>query len=154
MKSYAVRKRAGDVHEQRVTAALVSQGWEVAPWGLDTLPASIREAIWRSESRWRYFPDLVAARHGETVVIDAKDRMPDTPGQRFSIKRECVQFGLQWMGAFGLPVFYVCGEQLAVLTPQEVMTYGTCQGGAYYLVWPSFARRFGEVFGEAQVAVA
>lgn len=149
-----MRKHAGDVHEQRVTSALESQGWEVAPWGLDTLPPLIREAIWRSGSRWRYFPDLVTARGVETVVIDAKDRLPGTPGQRFSVKRECVQFGLQFMGAFGLPVFYICGGQLAVLTPQEVMTYGTCQGGAYYLVWPSFARRFSEVFGESQVAVA
>lgn len=144
------RKSVGDVHERRVIEELRSRGWEVAPWGQGILPDKIRNALSRSESRWRHFPDLVAARDGEVITIDAKDRMRSTESDRYAIKRDCVSFGLQFLAAFGIPVFYVFGN-LGVLTPSEVSSYGTvgprARGGAYYLINGRLAHHFDDVFG-------
>lgn len=158
MEGYAVRKRTGDAHERRVRSELERHGWVTDVWGQDSLPGPIRDALIASGSRWRFFPDLAAARNGEVITVDAKDRLGGTPGSRFAVKRECVSFGLQFMAAFGIPVFYVLGPQMMVLTPQDVMTYGSLgprsHTGAYYLVGTSFARPFTVVFGKAAMAVA
>lgn len=69
---------------------------------------------------------------------------------RYAISRECVNFGIQFVAAFGVPIFYVFGN-LGVLTPQEVMAYGStgvrAMGGSYYLVDGRLARQFDDVFG-------
>ena len=150
MATWHERKTVGDAHEQRVTGELLFRGWEVAPWGQGILPDKIREALGRSDSRWRHFPDLVAARDGDVITIDAKDRIRSTESDRYAIKRECVSFGLQFLAAFGIPVFYVFGN-LGVLTPSEVSTYGTAgprvRGGSYYLINSRLSHHFDDVFG-------
>jgi Holliday junction resolvase len=144
------RKLVGDQHEERVSRELDSRGWAVAPWGQGILPTPIQDALSRSDSRWKYFPDLVAAREGDVVTIDCKDRMRSTETDRYAIKRECVSFGLQFLAAFGIQIFYVFGN-LGVLTPTEVMAYATIgprvQGGAYYLINGRLAHQFDDVFG-------
>ena len=50
--------------------------------------------------------------------------MRSTETGRYAISRECVAFGLQFVAAFGIPVYYVFGN-LGVLCPTEVMSYGT-----------------------------
>lgn len=156
MDGYAVRKPVGDAHELRVAAEFRRCGWVTGEWGQAVLPVPVREALVASRSRWRYFPDLVAARGGEVVTVDAKDRLASATSDRYAVSRECVSFGLQFMAAFGLPVFYVFGD-LRVLTPQEVMTFGTLgprsHAGAYYLVSSRVGRGFSMVFGDP-VAVA
>ena len=150
MDTWTDRIAAGEAHERRVAEALRSAGWDVAPWGQGILPSRIRDALSRSESRWRHFPDLVAARDGDVVTVDAKDRMRSTQSDRYAVNRECVSFGLQFLAAFGIPVFYVFGN-LSVLTPTEVQTYGTLgprvRGGAYYLVPARLGHHFEDVFG-------
>ncbi|OLT13020.1 hypothetical protein BJF79_03730 [Actinomadura sp. CNU-125] len=151
MDAWNDRIRVGEAHELRVTEALRASGWNVAPWGQGILPPRIQDALSHSNSRWRYFPDLVAARDGDVVTIDAKDRMRSTHSNRYAVKRDCVSFGLQFLAAFELPVFYVFGN-LSVLTPTEVQTYGTVgprsHGGAYYLVPDRLGHHFDDVFGD------
>src|ERR1044072_2423471 len=118
------RKAIGDAHEERVSVELEGRGWEVAPWGQGILPPGIRTALARSDTRWRHLPDLIAARDGDVVSIDCKDRMASSETGRYAIKRECVSFGLQFLAAFGIPVFYVFGN-LGILTPTEVTSYGS-----------------------------
>lgn len=77
--------------------------------------------------------------------------MHSTDSGRYAVARECVSFGLQFMAAFGIPVYYVFGN-LGVLCPTEVMSYGTIGtrstgGGAYYLVPERLAHHFDDVFG-------
>lgn len=150
MTNWNERKAVGDAHEQRVAEELEARGWEVAPWGQGTLPPGIRTALSQSDSRWRHFPDLVAARDGDVITVDAKDRMRSTQSDRYAVKRDCVSFGLQFLAAFGIPVFYVFGN-LGVLSPAEVTSYGTVgprvRGGAYYLVSGRLARHFDDMFG-------
>lgn len=142
------RKQVGDAHEERVTRELEARGWTVDPWGQAILSEPVQRAI--SRTRWAHFPDLVAARDGGPVAIDAKDRMSSAETGRYAISIKCVEFGTQFIAAFGVPIFYVFGN-LGVLTPQEVMAYGTTSargtGGSYYLINGRLAHQFDDVFG-------
>ncbi|MEO3860895.1 hypothetical protein [Acrocarpospora sp. B8E8] len=151
MSTWTDRKAIGDAHEERVARELESRGWTVAPWGQGIMPAPIQTAITRSRTRFKHFPDLIAAREGDILTIDAKDRMSSAETGRYAISRDCISFGLQFVAAFGLPVFYVFGN-LGVLTPTEVMSYGRVNprgvgGGAYHLVNGRLAHQFDDVFG-------
>lgn len=146
--TWNARKAVGDAHEERVSQELGTRGWAADPWGQAILSKPIRRAV--SRTRWKNFPDLVAARDGDLVAIDAKDRMSSAETGRYAISRECVSFGIQFVAAFGVPIFYVFGN-LGVLTPQEVMSYGSTgprgMGGSYYLVNGRLAHQFDDVFG-------
>jgi hypothetical protein len=147
MDTWTQQKRVGDAHEQRVAEELRFRGWEVAHWGQGILPPRISNMLSQSGSLWRYFPDLVAARDGDVITVDAKDRMHSTHSDRYAVACPSVPFGLQFLAAFGIPVFYVFGN-LGVLTPTEVRTYGMLgPRGAYYLVPGRLAHHFDDVFG-------
>ena len=147
----------GEAHERRVTKELEERGWTVTPWGQGIMPETIRQAIREAGSRFRHFPDMVAGRPGEIVTIDAKDRMRSTETGRYAISRECVAFGLQFVAAFGIPVYYVFGN-MGVLCPTEVMSYGQIgprsTGGAYYLISERLAHHFDDVFGYPEPGTA
>lgn len=72
---------------------------------------------------------------------------------RYAVNRDCVSFGLQFLAAFGIPVFYVFGN-LGVLIPTEVQAYGTIgprvRGGAYYLIPGRLGHHFDDVFGAGE----
>jgi hypothetical protein len=146
--SWQQRKLVGDAHEERIAQELQARNWTADPWGQAILSEPVRRAV--SRTRWKNFPDLVAARAGDLVAIDAKDHMSSAETGRYAISRECVSFGLQFVAAFGVPIFYVFGN-LGVLTPQEVMSYGSTgprgMGGSYYLVNGRLAHQFDDVFG-------
>lgn len=148
MPSFEQRQQVGDIHEVRVKRELEARGWTVDPQGQATLSEQIRRAV--SRTRWKNAPDLIAARDGDVVAIDAKARMSSAETNRYAISRECVSFGIQFVAAFGVPIFYVFGN-LGVLTPQEVMSYGSTgargMGGSYYLVNGRLAHQFDDVFG-------
>lgn len=84
------------------------------------------------------------------LTIDCKDRMSSAETGRYAIGRDCVSFGLQFLAAFNIPVFYVFGN-LGVLTPTEVTSYGMVgprgRGGSYYLINGRLAHVFDDVFG-------
>lgn len=157
MTTFSTRLAIGEDHELRVANELSHRGWSVDRWGQGTLSAHIREAIQRSDSRLRFLPDLIAARDGELVTIDCKDRIRSTDTGRYAVNRQCISFGLQ-MAALGVPIFYVFGN-LGVLLPTEVMSYGrigprATGGGAYYLVNEQVTHHFDDVFGAPASQVA
>jgi len=148
--SFAARLALGDEHEHRVRYELEARGWEVTPWGQAILPEQSRRVL--RAFRFRHFPDLLATRPGECIAIDAKDRMRSSGTGRYAVARECVSFGLQFVAAFGIPVYYVFGN-LGTLCPTEVMSYGrigprASGSGAYYLVSDRIAHHFEDVFGQ------
>lgn len=151
--NFEQRKAVGDAHERRVCEALEARGWTASHYGQGALPPAIRAAIAASDYPIRYAPDLIAARDGDVIAIDAKNRMHSTQSDRYAIKRDCVAFGIQFLAAFGVPVFYVFGN-LRVLTPTEVQSYGTlgprARGGAYYLVPGRLGHHFDDVFGTSE----
>jgi hypothetical protein len=155
MSSFAEQLAVGADHERRVAAESEARGWTVTPWGQSMLPAVTRRAM--RDTRFQHFPDIVAARPGEIVTIDAKDSMPSTETGRYAVSQKCVQFGLQFFAAFGLPVFYVFSN-LGVLCPTEVTSYGRLgppsSGGAYYLVDGRYAHLFDDVFGRPAGSMA
>jgi hypothetical protein len=157
MATFEARLATGKDHETRVTSELEQRGWTVTQWGQGILPDVTRWAIREARSRFRYFPDLVAARPGEIATIDAKECMHSTETGRYAVSRECVAFGLQFYAAFGLPLYYVFGN-LGVLCPTEISSYGRVgprsTGGAYYLVNGHFAHIFDDVFGVPLPAAA
>ncbi|MEQ4725076.1 hypothetical protein [Nonomuraea sp. B19D2] len=55
---------------------LSRRGWEVTPAGKGTFPAALCQALSRTNSALRYFPDMLATRAGDVVAIDAKTRVP------------------------------------------------------------------------------
>jgi hypothetical protein len=152
MHSFHNRLRAGSAHELRVAAELERRGWVVDLFGQGALKPEIRHVLNRIDTRLRNLPDMIAARGMELVVIDAKDRMSSTESRRYAISRKCVSAGLQWLGAYGIPIYYVFGN-LGVLTPTEVMSYGHLgprgMGGSYYLINERLAHPFDAVFGSS-----
>lgn len=157
MTTFMDRLAVGNELEHRVASELEARGWTVSCWGQGILPDQTRQAIRDARSRFQHFPDLVAARAGEIVTVDAKDHMHSVETDRYAVSRQCVNFGLQFYAAFGLPLYYVFGN-LGVLCPTEIMSYGQvgprATGGAYYLVNGRLAHHFDDVFGSPQVAAA
>ena len=150
MHTFSERLAVGTELERRVADELRHREWAVDPWGQDVLSEPIRDALWRSDSRLRYLPDLIAARAGQLVTIDCKDRMRSSTSDRYAVKRESVRFGLQ-LAALGIPMFYVFGN-LGALLPTEIMSYGrlgprATGSGAYYLIHEGIAHQFDDVFG-------
>ncbi|MFE2129183.1 hypothetical protein [Streptomyces amritsarensis] len=152
------RKAVGDLHEQRVAAALRARGWTVHPCGQGTYPRAVREALRCTRSALRQFPDLIAARGADVVTIDAKDRMPSTDTSRYSISATTINAGLHFTAIHApTPLYYVFGD-LKVLTPAEVLHYTDHalrhSSGAYHLVSTHRAHPFDDVFGSAAAQAA
>ncbi|MFI9251313.1 hypothetical protein [Streptomyces sp. NPDC053069] len=152
------RKKIGDAHEQRVAFELEVRGWTVHCCGQGTYPPAIQQALARTGSALRYFPDLIAAREGELVTVDAKDRMPSTHSDRYAISAATLKAGLLFTATHApTPLYYVFGD-LAVLTPSEVQHYTTHTrhhpSGAWVLVTTRQAHRFEEVFGRGTALAA
>src|SRR6266566_1427819 len=110
MSTFTEQLAAGTAHEGRVASELEARGWTVTCWGQGILPELTRRAIRDARCKFAHFPDLVAARPGEIVAIDAKTVMQSTETGRYAVSRECVAFGVQFHAAFGLPLFYVFGN--------------------------------------------
>lgn len=66
MPDFVTRLAVGDMLERRVRCELEARGWTVDMWGQGVLSEPIRDALWRSNSRLRYLPDLIAARAAAT----------------------------------------------------------------------------------------
>ena len=145
------RRATGEQHERYVKGQLELYGWTVHPCGQGTYPAAIQNALRHTESAFRQFPDMIAARGHDIVAIDAKTRLESTGTDRYAVSRKRLLAGLQLLGTMApLRLFYVFGD-LRVLTPAEVMAY-SCHAslhpsGSYYLVSTRLAHQFDEVFG-------
>lgn len=158
MTHWQDRKKVGDAHEQRVTDELQARGWTVQRCGQGTYPPAIRHALACTDSALRYFPDLIAARNGELVTIDAKDRMPSTHSDRYAIGTATLKAGLLFTATHApTPLYYVFGD-LKVLTPSEVHHYSIHTrhrpSGAWVLVATRKAHSFEEVFGAGTALAA
>ncbi|MFE2147482.1 hypothetical protein ACFXA3_38125 [Streptomyces sp. NPDC059456] len=158
MTHWQQRKAIGDAHEQRVAAALEARGWTVQRCGQGTYHPAIQQALARTTSALRWFPDLIAARADEVITIDAKDRMPSTTSNRYSLSNAAIQAGLLFTGIHApTPLYYVLGD-LKVLTPAEVLHYTAharrAHSGAYHFVSTRHAHHFDEVFGSTQTRAA
>ncbi|MFI7048935.1 hypothetical protein [Streptosporangium sandarakinum] len=151
MADWHTRYQAGDLHEQRVIRELERRGWTTHRCGQGTYPTTIQQALRRTESSLRRFPDLIAARDASIVTIDAKTRLPSTHTNRYAVSRACLTAGMQFLGMnTPVPLFYVFGD-LGVLTPVEIMHYAAIghqpPSGSYYLVSTRLAHPFDEIFG-------
>ncbi|MFI5868091.1 hypothetical protein [Streptomyces sp. NPDC051546] len=158
MTQWQDRKAVGDQHEHRVATALRARGWTVHPCGQGTYPEAVREALRRTRSALRQFPDLIAARGSDIVTIDAKDHMPSTTTDRYSISTTTINAGLHFTAIHApTPLYYVFGD-LKVLTPAEVLHYTDHalrhSSGAYHLVSTHRAHPFDNVFGPAVARAA
>lgn len=153
MADWQARKAVGDRHEQRVMRELALRGWAVQAVGQGSYPEAIRQALRRTDSPLRQFPDILAARGPAVVAIDAKTSMPGAASGRFAVSRTCLTAGLQFQGQnIDVPLYYVFGD-LAVLTPAEIACYPRevehAGGGSYVLIRTDRAHTFDEVFGHA-----
>ncbi|MFB7827384.1 hypothetical protein [Streptomyces hydrogenans] len=148
----------GDAHEARVAKALQAHGWTVQSCGQGTYQPAIRQALSSTGSALRWFPDLIAARDGDLITIDAKDRMPSTHTDRYAISAKSLNAGLLFTAAHApTPLYYVFGD-LKVLTPAEILHYTTHAlrqwSGTYHLVSSRRAHTFDSVFGYPELASA
>ncbi|MEV6584115.1 hypothetical protein AB0M92_39005 [Streptomyces sp. NPDC051582] len=158
MTHWQERKAIGDAHERRVEAALRARGWTVQRCGQGTYASAIQQALARTTSALRWFPDLIAARDSEIVTIDAKDRMPSTTSDRYAVSNDAVRAGLLFTGVHApTPLYYVLGD-LKVLTPAEVLHYTDHarrhRSGAYHFVSTAHAHHFDDVFGPTGLQAA
>ncbi|MFJ5551213.1 hypothetical protein [Streptomyces sp. NPDC093225] len=137
---------------------LRARGWTVHPVGQGTYPPAVQDALSRSRSALRQFPDLIAARDAELVTIDAKTRLPSTHTDRYAISAATLNAGLQFTATHApTPLYYVFGDMTA-LTPAEVLHYTghalRHRSSAFHLVRTRQAHPFDEVFGPALASPA
>jgi hypothetical protein len=143
----------GERHEERVARELSRRGWTVSHCGQGTWGPLISAALRTLETDLRYFPDMIAARGNQVATIDAKDRLPSSHSNRYTISRKALAAGLRLAASsLAVPLYYVFGD-LTVLTPGEVSAYhdiGTPHSsGSYYFIATHHAHRFDDVFGTA-----
>lgn len=72
MASFQQRKATGDAHERYVAEQLIERGWTVDFWGQGLLSRALQRALRGTDSSIRWFPDLIAAKAGDLVLIDRK----------------------------------------------------------------------------------
>ncbi|MEU6800029.1 hypothetical protein [Streptomyces neyagawaensis] len=153
MASFQQRKAIGDAHERYVAEQLIGRGWEVDFWGQGLLSRALQCALRRTDSSIRWFPDLIAAKARELVLIDCKGGMTSQRTGRHAIERSAVQAHLQLVAWTGLPVYYVF-DGLDVWAPHDVLIAGqegphsvVGSGAPYFLISAQGARRFNDLFG-------
>ncbi|MFJ2769193.1 hypothetical protein [Streptomyces sp. NPDC087300] len=153
MASFQQRKAIGDAHERYVAEQLIGRGWEVDFWGQGLLSRALQCALRRTDSSIRWFPDLIAAKARELVLIDCKGGMASQRTGRHAIERSAVQAHLQLVAWTGLPVYYVF-DGLDVWAPHDVLIAGqegphsvVGSGAPYFLISAQGTRRFNDLFG-------
>ncbi|MFI1213452.1 hypothetical protein ACH4UV_38435 [Streptomyces sp. NPDC020802] len=153
MASFQQRKAIGDAHERYVAEQLIGLGWEVDFWGQGLLSRALQCALRRTDSSIRWFPDLIAAKAKDLVLIDCKGGMTSQRTGRHAIERSAVQAHLQLVAWTGLPVYYVF-DGLDVWAPHDVLIAGqegphsvVGSGVPYFLISAQGARRFNDLFG-------
>ncbi|MER5936482.1 hypothetical protein ABT121_04070 [Streptomyces sp. NPDC001928] len=153
MASFQQRKAIGDAHERYVAEQLIGRGWEVDFWGQGLLSRALQCALRRTGSSIRWFPDLIAAKARDLVLIDCKGGMISQRTGRHAVERSAVQAHLQLVAWTGLPVYYVF-DGLDVWAPHDVLIAGqegphsvVGSGAPYFLISAQGARRFDDLFG-------
>ncbi|MEU1930918.1 hypothetical protein ABZ516_26370 [Streptomyces sp. NPDC019826] len=157
MASFQQRKAIGDAHERYVAEQLIGRGWAVDFWGQGLLSRALQCALRRTDSSIRWFPDLIAAKAGDLVLIDCKGGMTSQRTGRHAIERSAVQAHLQLIAWTGLPVYYVF-DGLDVWAPHDVLIAGqegphsvVGSGAPYFLIGAQGARRFDALFGAREL---
>ncbi|MER7676533.1 hypothetical protein [Streptomyces sp. NPDC096934] len=123
MTSFQQRKAIGDAHERYVAEQLIGRGWEVGFWGQGLLSRALQCALRRTDSSIRWFPDLIAAKARDLVLIDCKGGMTSQRTGRHAVERSAVQAHLQLVAWTGLPIYYVF-DGLDVWAPHDVLIAG------------------------------
>ncbi|MDX2692360.1 hypothetical protein [Streptomyces ipomoeae] len=153
MESFQQRKAIGDAHERHVAEQLIGRGWEVDFWGQGLLSRALQCALRRTDSSIRWFPDLIAAKARDLVLIDCKGGMTSQRTGRHAVERSAVLAHLQLIAWTSLPVYYVF-DGLDVWAPHDVLIAGqqgphsvVGSGAPYFLISTQGARRFDDLFG-------
>ncbi|AJE81754.1 hypothetical protein SLNWT_1378 [Streptomyces albus] len=153
MASFQQRKAIGDTHERYVAEQLIERGWTVDFWGQGLLSRGLQCALRRTDSSIRWFPDLIATKAGDLVLIDCKGGTTSQRTGRHAVERSAVQAHLQLVAWTGLPVYYVF-DGLDVWAPHDVLIAGqegphsvVGSGAPYFLIASQGARRFDALFG-------
>ncbi|MFF0747319.1 hypothetical protein ACFYVL_43760 [Streptomyces sp. NPDC004111] len=157
MTSFQQRKAIGDAHEQYVAEQLAERGWKVDFWGQGQLSRALQGALQKTDSSIRWFPDLIAARAKDIVLIDCKGSMTSRQTGRHAVERSAVLAHLQLVAWTQLPVYYVF-DDLDAWTPHDVLTAGrqgphsvAGSGAPYLLISTRGAGRFDDLFGTPDV---
>ena len=118
---FAVRKAAGDTHQNRVQTELEKRGWTVDKWGQDILSDEVSRALRRTDSTMRWEPDFVTACGSTIRFVDAKGSLRGGGNtDRNFVSSRSIAAHLRLSAERDIPVYYVFGD-LGVLTPAEVM---------------------------------
>ncbi|MEU4351752.1 MULTISPECIES: hypothetical protein [unclassified Streptomyces] len=158
MTSFQQRKAIGDAHERYVAEQLIERGWKVDFWGQGQLSRALQGALQQTESSIRWFPDLIAAKAKDLVLIDCKGSMTSRQTGRHAVERAAVLAHLHLVAWTHLPVYYVF-DDLDAWAPHDVLIAGqegphsiAGSGAAYLLISARGARRFDDLFGTPGVA--
>ncbi|AEM82835.1 hypothetical protein [Streptomyces violaceusniger] len=158
MTSFQQRKAIGDAHERYVAEQLAGRGWEVDFWGQGQLSRALQCALRKTGSSIRWFPDLIAAKAKDLVLIDCKGGMTSRQTGRHAVERAAVVAHLQLVAWTQLPVYYVF-DGLDARSPYDVLVAGqkgphsiAGSGAPYVLISTQGARHFDDLFGTPDVA--
>lgn len=156
---FAERKAIGDQLETRIADELIVRGWHVNEWGQGVLDEATRAALRRSDTPFRYTPDMVATRGEQVVLIDCKARATSHQTGRHAIEKKSVSAHRVMHSWFDLPVYYVF-EDHTVLTPEQVIQLGrpgqhstVGSGAPYFLIGTGHSVPLDDVFGPPEAMV-
>lgn len=151
------RKTVGDEHESRVREELERRGWTVSEYGQGVLAEPVRRALQRTESRYRFDMDMLAARGSTVCLVDAKSSMRGEDAHTYTISRKALRAGLRAWVEDDIPVYYVFAN-LGVATPAEVMQFcrlaSLGEAGGYLSFLAGLPRPFDDVFGGVSIQAA
>ncbi|MGB8944695.1 MAG: hypothetical protein WCD21_31345 [Streptomyces sp.] len=133
------------------------RGWDVDFWGQGQLSRALQCALRKTGSSIRWFPDLIAAKAKDLVLIDCKGGMTSRRTGRHADERSAVMAHSQLVAWTQLPVYYVF-DGLDVRSPYDVLVEGqegphsiAGSGAPYFLISTRGARRFDDLFGTPDV---
>ncbi|WP_329125080.1 hypothetical protein [Streptomyces sp. NBC_01465] len=112
-----------DLVRAYVAEQLAGRGWDVDFWGQGQLSRALQSARRQTDSSIRWFPDLIAAKAKDLVLIGCKGGMTSRRTGRHAVEWSAVMAHLQLVAWTQLPVYYVF-DGLDARSPTAVLGDG------------------------------
>lgn len=103
--TFAARLTFAAMYETQVIEALKRQGWDADPFGQAMLSGTMREHLRHHQTMARWLPDIIAAKDGVLVYVDAKASTSHRWGNH-AVERASSDTMTAWENFTGTPVFY------------------------------------------------
>lgn len=158
MTTFAMRQQSADAHELETKRLLEERGWTCDRFGQALLSERMRELLKTTRSALRWLPDILAAKRGQIILVDAKDAQRlDT--KNWSIEIAAYDAGTVIQQTFGHPVLYVWHDftanfhdELTIERSFDSRSFTAGSGTPFHLVRKTNTHALDDVLSLTEVA--